>query len=90
MATDFVTRLGYKQGHFPTKMYLDGETDVVELQLQEGIARVQIDPKTREVRGYEIQEEEAKEGFFASKRKLLLLASSIAAVVVILKLANIF
>jgi hypothetical protein len=90
LATDFVTRLGYKQGHFPTKMYLDGETDVVELQFQEGIARVQIDPKTREVRGYEIQEEEAEEGFFASKRKLLLLASSIAAVVVILKLANIF
>jgi hypothetical protein len=66
VATDFMTRLGYKQGHFPTKMYPDGETDVVELQLQEGTARVQIDPKTREVKGYEIQEEEAKEGFFAS------------------------
>jgi hypothetical protein len=90
VATDFMTRLGYKQGHFPTKMYPDGETDVVELQLQEGTARVQIDPKTREVKGYEIQEEEAKEGFFASKRKVLLFLFSIVAIVVILKLANIF
>jgi len=90
VATDFMTRLGYKQNNFPTKMYLDGETDVVELQLQEGTARVQIDPKTREVKGYEIQEETAEEGFFASKRKILLVLSSIAAVVVVLKLANIF
>ena len=71
-------------------MYLDGETDVVELQLQEGTARVQLDPKTREIKGYEIQEAEAEEGFFKSKRKLLLLLSSIAAVVVALKLANVF
>jgi len=90
VATDFMTRLGYKQGQFPTKMYPDGETDVVELQLQEGTARVQIDPKTREVKGYEIQEEETEEGFFTSKRKIILLLSSIAAVAVVLKLANIF
>jgi hypothetical protein len=90
VATDFMARLGYKQGHFPTKMYPDGETDIVELQLQEGTARVQIDPKTREVKGYEIQEAEAEEGFFTSKRKIILLLSSIAAVAVILKLANIF
>ena len=51
---------------------------------------MQIDPKTREVKGYEIQEVEAEEGFFTSKRKIILLLSSIAAVVAILKLANIF
>ena len=89
VATDFMTRLGYKQSNFPTKMYLDGETDVVELQLDEGTASVQIDPNTREVKGYEIQEESPL-GFFKSKRKLLLLLSSIAAVVVALKLANVF
>ena len=55
MATDFMARLGYKEGQFPTKMYLDGETNIVELQLQEGIARVQIDTKKRQVKGYEIQ-----------------------------------
>ena len=89
VATHFMTRLGYKKSNFPTKMYLDGETDVVELQLDEGTARVQIDPNTREVKGYEIQEESPL-GFFKSKRKLLLLLSSIAAVVVALKLANVF
>lgn len=90
LATDFMTRLGYKQSNFPTKMYLDGETDVVELQLQEGTARVQIDPLTREVKGYEIQEEESRLGFLKSKMKLITLLSSIAAVVVALKLANVF
>lgn len=70
-------------------MYLDGETDVVELQLNEETARVHIDPNTREVKGYEIQEESPL-GFFKSKRKLILLLSSIAAVVVALKLANVF
>jgi hypothetical protein len=90
VATDFMTRLGYKKNNFPTKMYLDGETDVVELQLDEGTARVHIDPHTREVKGYEIQEEETEEGFFTPKRKIILLLSSIAAVAVILKLMNIF
>jgi hypothetical protein len=71
-------------------MYLDGETDVVELQLQEGTARVQIDPNTREVKGYEIQEEESRLRFLKSKRALILLLSSIAEVVAALKLANIF
>jgi len=90
VATNFMTRLGYKQGQFPTKLYLDGETNVVELKLQQGTARVQIDPKTKEVKEYEIQEEEAKEGFFASKRKIILLLSSIVTIIVVLKLMNIF
>jgi hypothetical protein len=90
VATDFMARLGYKQNNFPTKMYLDGETDVVELQLREGTARVQIDPRTREVKAYEIQEEESRFGFLKSKRKLILLLSSIVAVAVVLKLMNVF
>jgi hypothetical protein len=91
VATDFMARLGYKQSNFPTKMYLDGETDVVELQLEEGTARVQIDPLTREVKGYEIQEEEeSRFGFLKKKIKLITLLSSIAAIVVALKLANVF
>jgi hypothetical protein len=90
LATDLMTRLGYKQGQFPTKLFVEGETDVVELKLQKGTARVQIDTKTKEVKEYEIQEAEAQEGFFTSKRKILLFLSSIAAIVVILKLVNIF
>jgi hypothetical protein len=90
VATDFMARLGYKQGQFPTKLYLDGETNIVELQLQEGISRVQIDTKTKQVKGYEIQEAEGEESFFTSKRKLLFLLSSVAVIVVVLKLINVF
>jgi hypothetical protein len=90
LATDFVTRLGYKHNQFPTKLSVEGETDLIELKLQKGTARVQIDTKTKEVKEYEIQEEEAEQGFFTSKRKLLLFISSIATIVVALKLANIF
>ena len=91
LATDFMSRLGYKQGQFPTKLFLDGETNVVEIKLHKGTARVQIDTKTKEVKEYEIQEEELEEGWFASKRKvLLLLLSSIATIIVVLKLINIF
>jgi hypothetical protein len=90
LATDFVTRLGYKHNQFPTKLSVEGETDIIELKLQKGTARVQIDTKTKEVKEYEIQEEEAEQGFFTSKRKLLLFLSSILTIVVALKLANIF
>jgi len=90
LATDFMSRLGYKQGQFPTKLSLDGETNVVEIKLQKGTARVQIDTKTEEVKEYEIQEEEPEEGWFTSKRKILLLLSSIATIIVALKLINIF
>jgi hypothetical protein len=51
---------------------------------------VQIDPRTREVKAYEIQEEESRLGFLKSKIKLITLLSSIAAVIVALKLANVF
>ena len=47
LATDFMTRLGCKQDQFPTELYVDGERDVVELKLQKGITKVQIDTKTR-------------------------------------------
>ena len=90
LATDFMSRLGYKKDQFPTKLSLDGETNVVEIKLHKGTARVQIDTKTKEVKEYEIQEEEPEEGWFTSKRKILFLLSSIATIIVILKLINIF
>jgi len=90
LAVDFLKRLGYKRGQFPAKVYLDDEINVVELSLQKGTARVQIDTKTREVKEYEIQEAEVQQGFFTSKRKVLLFLSSIVTVAVVLKLMNIF
>jgi hypothetical protein len=90
VATDFMARLGYTQNRFPTKLYLEGENNVVELQLHEGTARVQIDPKTGEVKTYEILEANEEEGFFTSKRKWLFVLSSIAVVAAALKLFNVF
>jgi len=91
LAADLMKRLGYEQSQFPTKVYLDGENNVVELSLQNGTARVQIDTKTREVKEYEVQETEMQQGFFTAKRKaVLLFLFSISAVIVVLKLLNIF
>jgi len=90
LASDFMKRLGYEQSQVPTKVYLDGENNVVELNLQKGTARVQIDPKTREVKEYEVQEAETQQGFFTVKRKALLFVSSIVAVGIVLKLINVF
>ncbi len=90
LAVNFMKRLGYEQDQFPTKVYLDGENDVVELSLQKGTARVQIDTKTREVKEYEVQEEAAQQGFFTAKRMALLFLPLIAAIAVVLKLINIF
>jgi len=89
-AVDFMKRLGYEQGQFPTKVYLDGENNVVELSLQKETARVQINTKAGEVKEYEVQEAEVQEGFFTAKRKVLLFVSSIMAVAAVLKLMNIF
>jgi hypothetical protein len=89
-AVDFMKRLGYEHCQFPTKVYLDGENNVVELSLQKGTARVQINTKTGEVKEYEVQEAEVQQGFFTAKRKALLFVSSIIAVAAVLKLMNIF
>jgi hypothetical protein len=45
-----MNRLGYKQDQFPNKLTLDGETDVVEIQLRNDIAKMQIGTKTKEVK----------------------------------------
>jgi len=90
LAADFLKRLGYTHDRIPTKMYMDGENEVVEVSLQNGNAIVQIDNKTKEVKGYEIQDTETNQGFFKSRRRLVLILSSIFTVAIVLKLMNIF
>jgi hypothetical protein len=90
VTTDFMSRLGYKKSNIPTEIYLDGEIDAVELQLEDGISQERIGPNTRKAKEYKIQEEESQLGFSKSKRKLLLFLSAIAMVAaVIIKLTNI-
>ncbi|MCW4007861.1 MAG: hypothetical protein NWF09_04110 [Candidatus Bathyarchaeota archaeon] len=89
-AVDFMKRLGYTEGQFPTKVYVEGENEIVELKLPRGTARVQIDSKTKEVKEYEVQEGEIQSESFMGKRKLLFLLPLVAAIVAALKLLNIF
>jgi hypothetical protein len=86
LAADFLKRLGYTLGRVPTKVYLDGENEVVEVSLQNGNAIVQIDNKTKEVKEYEIQDTETNQGFFKSRRRLLLMLYLIFIFAIILKL----
>jgi hypothetical protein len=90
LASDFLKRLGYRQRQFPTKAYVEGEVNVVELSLQKGTAIVQIDTNTKEVKGYEIQEAEAPQHTFLSKGKILFFLCSVVIVAISLKLMNIF
>ncbi|MCX8153326.1 MAG: hypothetical protein N3E52_02715 [Candidatus Bathyarchaeota archaeon] len=90
IAVEFMKRLGYIQGQFPTKVYVEGENEIVELKLLKGTARVQIDSKTKEVKEYEVQEGENQSGFFAEKRKLLFVFPLISVIVIVLKFLNVF
>lgn len=90
LTEDFLKRLGYTHERTPTKMYWKGETEVVEVSLQNGNAINQIDNKTMQVKGYEIQDTETEQGFFKSRRRLVLILSSIFTVAIVLKLLNFF
>jgi len=91
MVTDFMSQLGYKKSNIPTKLYLDGEIDAVELQLKNGTTQEQITHNIRKAKKHEILEEESQLGFSKPKRKLLLLLSAIVMIAtIIIKLTNIF
>lgn len=59
LATDALRRLGLKNKITPTKVSVDGESYVVELNLQDKAAKVWVNTKTKEIREYEIQEANA-------------------------------
>jgi len=87
MTTDFLKRLGYKGNWMPMKVSLDGEVYVVEMTLQKLSAKVQINSKTKEVKEYELQQEETGPNqLFRSKAKIVVLLASISIIVVIIKL----
>jgi len=90
LASNFMKLLGYEKSQFPNNVYLDGENNIVELSLQKGTARVQIETKKRDVEEYEFQETEKQKGFLTAKIKVILFAFSIIAVGVVLRLMNLF
>ena len=69
VATDFVTRLGYKQGQFPTMMYLDGETDVVELRLQEELHECRLTRRQGKLKGTKLKKQRWKRASSRQKER---------------------
>ena len=58
IATDFLKRLGNRQGLKPIKASLEEDVYIVEVGLNKKTATVQIDSTTEQIREYEIQEKE--------------------------------
>jgi hypothetical protein len=56
LATDLLKRLGFKNKIQPLKVSQDGELYVVDLSVENKVAKVVINTKTKEVKEYEIQE----------------------------------
>jgi hypothetical protein len=70
LTADFLKRLGYTRGLRAIKVSLEEETFIVEMGLERKTAKVQINSKTKEIKEYEIQEGEVKNGSMFSKLKL--------------------
>ena len=95
IATDFLKRLGNKQGLRPIKASLEEDIYVVEVGLSKKIATVQIDSTTEQIKEYEIKEKEEKNQQASSSfipltpKNILILAGIAGAAVVISALLGI-
>jgi len=61
LVNDFMRRLGCKEGQFPARLSFGGETNIVEIKLQEGITKAEIGIKAKELKEYEIHEKEPED-----------------------------
>ncbi|PVX23441.1 MAG: hypothetical protein CW716_12255 [Candidatus Bathyarchaeum sp.] len=89
IATDFLKRLGNKQGLKPIKASLEEEVYIVEVGLSKKTATVQIDSTTEQIKEYEIKEKEEKNQQASSSfipltpKNIIMLAGIAGAAVVI-------
>jgi hypothetical protein len=93
IATDFLKRLGNKQGLKPIKASMEEDIYVVEVGLFKKTATVQIDATTEQIKEYEIKdkEEEPKESSFLplTPKNILFIAGIAGAAVVVSALLGI-
>jgi hypothetical protein len=87
---DFLKRLGYKQSWQPMKVSMDGDLYIVEMMFQKLTAKVQINSKTKEVKEYELQENQEEKTSFLSSRKLLFIVAGALAAVIVLQFLGVF
>jgi len=93
IATNFLKRLGNKQGLKPIKASLEDDVYVVEVGLTKKTATVQIDATTEQIKEYEIKdkEQETPESAFIplTPKNILMLAGISGASVVVSALLGI-
>jgi hypothetical protein len=95
IATDFLKRLGNKQGLRPIKASLEEDIYIVEVGLSKKIATVQIDSTTEQIKEYEIKEKEEKNQQASSSfipltpKNIIMLAGIAGAAVVVSALLGI-
>ncbi len=92
-AQAFLNRMGYKRSWLrPKKATLEGEKYLVELQVQNKTATVQVDLATGEIKGFTIEESEQSSGLALNRKTMLIIGAGAAIVVVIvaLKFAGMF
>ncbi len=91
LTADFLKRLGYKGSWLPMKVSLDGELYVVEMMFQRITAKVQINSKTKEIREYELQEEERQTNTLGkSKIKIVFIVAAASIALIAVKLLGFF
>jgi hypothetical protein len=87
---DFLKRLGYKENWLPMKVSMDGEIYIVEMAFQKHTAKVQINSKTKEIKEYELQENETENTSFFNSKKLMIIVVAASAAIVLLQLLGVF
>jgi len=93
IATNFLKRLGNKQGLKPIKASLDEDIYIVEVGLIKKTATVQIDASTEQIREYEIKDNEqatpSSSVLSLTPKNILMIAGISAASVVVSALLGI-
>lgn len=76
IATNFLERLGHKSLK-PTKVSLEEETYLVEVELKKKTAKIKIDATTEEIKEYEIETKTEETSSFPMSLKNLLMTCGI-------------
>ncbi len=87
---DFLKRLGYKQSWQPMKVSMDGDLYIVEMAAQKLTAKVQINSKTKDIKEYELTENEAQGNSFLNSKKLLFIVVGASAAIILLQFLGAF
>ena len=81
MTTEFLKRLGHKDGLTPKRVSLEGDVYTVEVATKNFTAVVRVGEMTREIKEYTVQLKSEESSFFLFSPKLLLTVFIISTIV---------